>query len=205
MRLDMPRHCWRGSPRKKQRSGFTFCPIHWSGSFRNARAHRSPCCAGVSWQNISQVVTRTAPQGKIIRDIRPRDMDITEKQHCNKAGGCSDIVVDCYSSGCKLTSAQSSGSSRQESCTKGDLRRAVLPHEGDLRRTVLLHEGDLRRTVLPHEGDLRRTVLPHESDVEGGQSGAGRRTAKGWRHVVDPKLADLDPGVCEEDDPLRRS
>ena len=43
-----------------------------------------------------RIVTRSLPNGRITRDIRPIDLDIIEKQYCNRIGGCSDIVVDVY-------------------------------------------------------------------------------------------------------------
>ena len=75
---------------------FRISPHHLRGSFRNARAHRSPCCTGVSWNSVSRIVTRASPSGRIIRDVRPRDLRITEKQYCNHINGCSDIVTDVY-------------------------------------------------------------------------------------------------------------
>ena len=75
---------------------FRISPNHLRGSFRNARAHRSPCCTGVSWNSVSRIVTRASPSGRIIRDVRPRDLRITEKQYCNHIDGCSDIVTDVY-------------------------------------------------------------------------------------------------------------
>ena len=54
-------------------------PAHWRGSFRSARAHRSPSSAGINWNSIFRIVTRTSPHGRIIRDIKPREIGVSEQ------------------------------------------------------------------------------------------------------------------------------
>ena len=65
-------------------------------SFKTSRSYRSPCCAGVAWQDIARTVTRFSSFGKIIRDVRPSLLGITEKECCNNLDGSSDLVVDVY-------------------------------------------------------------------------------------------------------------
>ena len=86
----------QGESRQEARHWLQLSQLHLRGGFRNARAHLSPCCTGIDWRDISRIVTRASPSSRIIRDIRPRIIAISEDQYCNKLGGCSDIVVEAY-------------------------------------------------------------------------------------------------------------
>ena len=67
--------------------------FHLRGSFRNARAHRSPCCTWIDWRDISRIVRRASPSGRIIRDIRPQYIAISEDQYCNKLDDVQMLLV----------------------------------------------------------------------------------------------------------------
>ena len=131
---------------------FQVSPTHWRGSFRSARSHRSPCSVGVSWPDISRIVARTSPHGRIIRDVRPKDLGITEKQYCNNLGGCPDIVVDCYLNARKIVSSGGVDSSRQESCSRADRRMLSSAVELPRRMGSLVNDTHLhtRINVIQH-------------------------------------------------------
>ena len=79
--------------RQDNKHWFQLSSTHLRANFRGARAYRSPCSAGVKWNDISCIVTRVSPSGRTIRDARPRELGITEKRFCYISGSC-DILVD---------------------------------------------------------------------------------------------------------------
>ena len=70
--------------------------LHWRGSFLQARAHRSPACAGIGWEEIESIVTTATPSMKVLRSLKPRDQGISEAQACTVLGGSQDIIVDVH-------------------------------------------------------------------------------------------------------------
>ena len=70
--------------------------MHWRGSFKGARAHRSPVCAGIAWKERSRIVTTEVPSGIVLQDVQPSLDGISESQACRSFGGSSDIIVDAY-------------------------------------------------------------------------------------------------------------
>ena len=70
--------------------------LHWRGSFKGARAFRSPSCAGVAWSEVDRVITTAIPSGVVLSDISPNADGITEAQACRSFGGSADIIVDVH-------------------------------------------------------------------------------------------------------------
>ena len=66
----------------------------WRGTFRGARAHRSPTCAGISWSEVVRMTTRKMPGNQLVRDIFPSQDRITERAACSSIGGSPDIRID---------------------------------------------------------------------------------------------------------------
>ena len=74
---DSPGVPFKGGLPQEAKHWFQVSPLHWRASFRGARSHRLPCRAGVKWSNISRIVTRTSPNGRVVRDLRPKELEIT--------------------------------------------------------------------------------------------------------------------------------
>ena len=65
----------------------------WRAEFKNARALRSPTSAGVRWDNVERIETRSAPSGNLICNLFPARDKLSEREACCNIGGCSDITV----------------------------------------------------------------------------------------------------------------
>ena len=66
----------------------------WKGSFKSARALRSPTSIGIGWHEIEQITTHDQVTGRLIADFRPRRDQVSEAVATAAFGGCADIIVN---------------------------------------------------------------------------------------------------------------
>ena len=120
---------------------------HWRGTFRGARSHRSPSCAGISWGEVTRMTTRASPGNQMIRDVFPRRDRITERAACSSIGGSSDIVVD-VEIGVPLDDETDDDSPRRLSCSGSSLCLSGGRAEHVPPRERLTHINRYRQNIL---------------------------------------------------------
>ena len=67
--------------------------MHWRGSFRNARSHRSPAHAGVRWQEVSRMLTTDLNTGQVLSDIMPAILGRLRPKHVVSCRGLQTLKL----------------------------------------------------------------------------------------------------------------